>query len=211
MALNIRQKKEKRLQIIKAAAKVFAQKGYSATVVADIAQTAGIGKGTVYGYFKSKEDIFFGVFEWLMQKTGTTAQVKVSELGGSAAQRLSAVSNSMVDMWDELKDIFTLVMEFWAASAAPKLRRRFKDAFRRGYREFRGIVSAIITDGVNRGEFCETVNAEAMAASLVGTWDALFLQAWFDPEFDIKTVASESITIMLRGMQRAPVSNEDIL
>ena len=42
----------------------------------------------------------------------------------------------------------------------------------------------MIRDGIERGEFGPNVNPESLAAALVGAWDALFLQAWFDPSFD---------------------------
>ena len=79
-----KQKTKKRDQIIEAAAQVFAQKGYSGAVVADIAVQADIGKGTVYEYFSSKEDLFFAVFEWFQKKTEKAATVGISSLGGSA-------------------------------------------------------------------------------------------------------------------------------
>ena len=74
------QKTKRRLQIVEAAAQIFAQQGYDGAAVADIAIQANIGKGTVYEYFISKEDLFFAVFEWFMLQTGTAAKVGISHL-----------------------------------------------------------------------------------------------------------------------------------
>ncbi len=60
---------EKKANIIGAAILVFAQKGYAATRIIDVAREAGIGKGTIYEYFSSKEDLFFSVFQQVMQET----------------------------------------------------------------------------------------------------------------------------------------------
>ena len=194
--------KDKKNRIIEAAARVFAQKGYAGTAVADIAVQAEIGKGTIYAYFDSKEDLFFAVFEWYMMQSGAAAKVSVSLLGGSAAQRLEALSDSIMGMWDEIKDAFTLTIEFWAASSSSQMRQRFKEAFRRAYEEFRGLVVALIRDGIERGEFRSDVNAESVAAALVGTWDALFLQAWFEKNFDPLTTAENFLKVVIRGLSK---------
>jgi len=194
------EKIKKRNQIIEAAAQVFAKKGYSGAVIADIALEAGIGKGTVYEYFASKEDLFFAVFEWFQKKTEKAAAVKLSALGGSATDRLRALNDSLMGMWDEIKDVFVLVMEFWAASSATQMRRRFKDAFKQLYDDYRRIVSALIREGIKSGEFRSDVKPEPVAAALVGTWDALFLQAWFDDRFDPAATATDFLDTVLNGL-----------
>jgi AcrR family transcriptional regulator len=54
---------EKRRAILDAALRVFAKQGFAAARISDIASAAGVGKGTVYLYFASKEDLLMGVFE----------------------------------------------------------------------------------------------------------------------------------------------------
>jgi AcrR family transcriptional regulator len=204
MCSNHQPQKDKKNRIIEAAAHVFAQKGYAGASVADIAVKAEIGKGTIYAYFDSKEDLFFAVFEWFMLQTGTAAKVGISHLGEPATQRLEALSDSIMGMWDEIRDAFTLTIEFWAASSSSQMRQRFKEAFRRLYEEFRAIVASLIRDGIERGEFRADVNAESIAAALVGTWDALFLQAWFGKNFDPLITARNFLKVVIRGL-----SNED--
>ena len=194
-------KKEKQRRIFESAIALFAQKGYARASIAEIAVNAGVGKGTVYEYFKNKEDLFFAVFQWYMQKTGTAATVSIAALGGTASQRLMALSESMMQVWDEIKDLFTLTMEFWSASSPSRMQMRFREAFRQGYREFRTIVAAIIRDGIERGEYRGDVDAEALAAALVGTWDALLLQAWFDPDFDPVQVANKFLAVVIDGLR----------
>ncbi len=190
----------KREQIVAAAATVFARSGYSGAVIADIAIQANIGKGTVYEYFKSKEDLFFAVFEWFQKKTAQAATVGISSLSGCAADRLKVLNKSLMRQWDEIKDAFVLVMEFWAASASPQMRNRFKEAFKQLYDEYRAIVCALIRDGINSGEFRSDVDPESIAAALVGTWDALFLQGWFDESFDPVATATKFLDTVLRGL-----------
>jgi AcrR family transcriptional regulator len=194
-------KTKRRDQIVAAAAQVFAQKGYSGAVVADIAIQANIGKGTIYEYFKSKEDLFFAVFEWFQKKTENAAAIGISAFGGGAADRLKVLNDSLMGQWDEIKDAFVLVMEFWAASSSTQMRQRFKGAFKQLYDDYRHIVSALIREGINSGEFRPDVKPEPVAAALVGTWDALFLQAWFDDSFDPAATANDFLDTVLRGLK----------
>jgi AcrR family transcriptional regulator len=200
VSTNASSRRNKKERIIEAAAQVFARSGYSNAVVADIARQADIGKGTVYEYFQSKEDLFFAVFVWFQEKTEKAAVVGISGLGGGAADRLKALNDSLMGQWDEIKDVFVLVMEFWAASSSAQMRQRFKGAFKQLYDDYRRVVSALIQDGINSGEFRSDVNPEPVAAALVGTWDALFLQAWFDENFDPAATANDFMDTMLHGL-----------
>ena len=200
MGQHSQQGEARKAQIIAAAARVFAQKGFSGAVIAEIAAEAGIGKGTVYEYFNSKEDLFFAVFQWLSRKIASAATVKISALGGSASQRLMALNESVVNSILNMMDMFSLVLEFWAASSSAIMRQRFKAAFKQTYRDFRSIVSSVIRDGMESGEFSSNVNPESLAAALVGAWDALFLQAWFDEAFDPLVTAQDFMALVIQGL-----------
>jgi len=201
VSINPGSRRSKKELIIEAAAQVFARSGYSNASVASIAGKANIGKGTVYEYFQSKEDLFFAVFEWFQKKTEKAAVVGISDLGGGAADRLQALNDSLMGVWDEIKEVFALVMEFWAASSSSTgMRQRLKGAFKQLYDDYRRIVSALIKDGIKSGEFRSDVKPEPVAAALVGTWDALFLQAWFDESFDPAATAKDFMDTLLHGL-----------
>lgn len=190
----------KKNHIIKTAAFVFSQKGYAKTLMTDIAKLAGIGKGTIYEYFASKEDLFFAVFEWFVADTQATATVSIKDLSGSASQRLRVMNDTIMNSWYQMKDLYTLTMEFWAASAASSMRERFKEAFRLLYKELRQMVAALIDDGIKSGEFRNQVDPEAVAAALVGTWDALFLQGWFEENFGLISVSNKFLDVVIKGL-----------
>ena len=101
----------------------------------------------------------------------------------------------------DMKDMFSLVLEFWAASSSAIMRQRFKAAFKQTYRDFRSIVSSVIRDGIKRGEFGPGINPESIAAALVGAWDALFLQAWFDDTFDPLGTAQDFMALVIQGLK----------
>ncbi len=193
-------KDRKRITIIQAAARVFAQKGFAGTIMADIAEEAGIGKGTIYEYFDSKEDLFCAVFEWFTQEMASSVKVKISALGGTASERLMALGESAIEAVTRIEDMFALFMEFWAASASSQKKEWFKETFKQAYAEFRSIVSSVIRDGIERGEFQPDVNPESIAAALVGGWDGLFLQAWFDDSFDPIAIAKSFMSALIKGL-----------
>ena len=64
MSPKVIDKESKRLEILMAAMQVFARKGVTNSKMAEIAEAAGIGKGTIYEYFASKEDIFGLAFQY---------------------------------------------------------------------------------------------------------------------------------------------------
>jgi len=115
---------------------------------------------------------------------------------------LEALSDSLMNTWQEIKDVFTLTMEFWAASSSSQMRDRFKANFRAMYQEYRLVVESLINAGIESGEFRPDINAGAVAAVLVGAWDALFLQAWFEDGFDPPTIAKDFIPIVITGLSR---------
>jgi AcrR family transcriptional regulator len=202
-------KEEKREAIIRAAAEVFTQKGYFGTRMAEVAVAAGVGKGTVYEYFRSKEDLFFAVFQWYNARAASAAQIGIHLLGASAADRLSAINDTVMGGWPELREGYSLVMEFWSAASTAPTRRRFKASFRDTYRDYRVLVSALIQDGIQSGEFRPDVDAVAVAAALVGAWDALMLQAWFDADFDPASASRGFFQVLLAGLVQTDNPQKD--
>jgi AcrR family transcriptional regulator len=195
-------KKDKRELIIEAAAAVFAEKGYNSATISEIAQKAGVGKGTVYEYFKSKTELFGEVFEWYNKFFAESATLSLSSLSGPVAKRLTELSNSIMKNWSDHMEIYTLTMEFWSASASSEVKDRFKEIFRNVYREFRGLIEGFIREGIAKEEFREDLDVPAIAASLVGTWDALLLQGWFDEDFDPVAVNAGYMTTLIRGINK---------
>ena len=190
----------KKVRIIEAATRVFAKNGFNGTLMAQVAHAAEIGKGTIYEYFRSKEALFFAVFEHLMTETGSHMQSIAASKEGSIAQRLRALSDALISMWLPRLDLYSLVMEFWSATATLPSRQQFKQAFQDGYDAFRTLVADQIRSGFDSGEFCAPVDAEKIASAVIGTWDALLMQAWLDSNFDPRSVGQEHMNLIIRGL-----------
>ena len=204
MAKQTDKKIQKKETIIRAAAEVFAKKGFAGTVMADIAVQAGLGKGTLYEYFKSKDQLFFAVFKWFTAETSRAVQVNASVLGAPASQKLLAINDSLMNSWGNIKGQFTLFMEFWAASSYSRKADDYKAAFNYIYSEYRRMAASVLREGIDRGEFSEAIDVDSVAAALVGTWDALFLQAWYDESFNLIETSRNFLAVVLAGLSRLP-------
>jgi AcrR family transcriptional regulator len=191
----------RRTNILAAAARVFAEKGYAATRIIEVARAAQVGKGTIYEYFPSKEALFFAVFESMMAASETTIVRTTEGLVGDFAARLKALSEQLVATWLDDIQMYALVMEFWSATASSPGRDRFKTSFLTGYKALRRVVGDLIRLGQADGEVRSDCDVEAVAAALVGTWDALLLQAWLDPDFDALATSRGFIEVVLRGLE----------
>ena len=186
--------------IIRAASRVFAQKGYASTRMIEVAEAAGVGKGTIYEYFRSKEALFFAVFESMMAASAATLAQAGESVNGSFSLCMKTLSDSIIQSWLDQLDMYSLVMEFWSATASSPSRESFKAAFQAGYQDLRTAIGNLIRTAQQTGEVAMDIDADKVAAALIGTWDALLLQAWLDPEFDTLGTSRAFLDVVLRGL-----------
>jgi len=191
----------RRKAILDAAGQVFARKGYANARIIEVAEAASVGKGTIYEYFRSKEDLFFAVFEATMQGAEDTIAAIASVPDGSFSERMQQLSDGIIQSWLGQLEMYSLVMEFWSATASSPSRERFKVAFQKGYRDLRSVVGDMIETARDRGEVSAESDVRSVASALIGTWDALLLQAWLDPEFDALATSRSFLAVVLRGLQ----------
>lgn len=196
----------RRKAILDAAARVFAQKGYAAARIIEVAQAASVGKGTIYAYYRSKEELFFAVFESMMLEAGETIAAAAGQLEGSFAERMRKLSDVIIQSWLGQLDMYALVMEFWSATASSPGREQFKTVFQKGYNHLRGVVDTLIMDAKTGGDVAAHCDTGRIASALVGTWDALLLQAWLDPAFDALATSRAFMEVILQGLR--PVSKD---
>jgi AcrR family transcriptional regulator len=174
---------DKRPRLVDAACAVFAEKGYASTRVADIAERAGVGKGTVYEYFSSKEELLFAVFEL----TNTQISVRLDDAlaaGGTAEEQLLNLLRLGAEVISEQVEMQPVILDFWAASRGKEVEDTYRRAVVSSYTFFRRRVADFIRDGQHKGEFKSSVNAEALAAIIVASVDGLGIQLYFDRSLD---------------------------
>ena len=194
---------EKKERIILAAMVLFAKKGFAGTSVADIAKEAGIGKGTTYEYFKGKDDLFFATFKKFLEYSESAANITLSNLAAkSTVQKIEAFSNSVLNSIKEAEKFYPLTLEFWAASGSSKYKNEIKKLFKDFYRRVGSIFADIIKQGIEIEEFDADLDIDAFVPAIVGAWDMIGLQAWFDDEFDMDRTMKGFTDLIIRGLIR---------
>ncbi|MBI1366042.1 MAG: TetR family transcriptional regulator [Alphaproteobacteria bacterium] len=189
----------KRRQILEAAAARFAETGYDATSMEDLASAAGVSKGSLYDYFENKEDLFYGVFEWLAQTLMRASMERMRE-EATARARLAAFADASVSALIDHIDLYPVTLEVWAAAAKAGTRERFSIAMRSLYVAYRAEVTEIIAAAQRNGEVKKDVDADAVSALLVGAIDGLFLQYWLDPNFEARAWVKKFLGALFDGI-----------
>lgn len=199
MAPKIVDKQAKRAEITRAATEVFARKGFQGASVDDVAEAAGVSKGTLYGYFENKEELFYATFEAFQGEVIAQCEAAMAAKE-SAREKLTACLMLTVDTLREHIELFPLTLELWAAASSGPARKRFAVVMEGLYRQFRGMTAELIEAGKTGGEFRPDVDAQAVAAWLVGGLDGLMLQYWFDQSLDARGWTASFLDTVLRGI-----------
>jgi hypothetical protein len=100
-------------------------------------------------------------------------------------------------------------MEFWSAATVSSLRKRFRDSFQQAYDGFRGVIASLLRDGMASGEFTGDIEVHKTASALIGTWDALLLQAWLDPGFDPLSASRAFVEVLLNGLRTNKINDKE--
>ena len=191
----------KRQRIVAAAAEVFAGKGYNNTKIIEIAEKAGIGKGTIYEYFQSKEALFFAVFQRMFDIPLSKIARTSENVSNTVAERIRSTVDDIVQDGLSRLAYYSLVMEFWSATTTLPSRDQYRNVFKKEYQLLRDKCAELIQQGIDNQEFSPHVQIRQVSAAIVGAVDALLLQAWLDPEFDPAAVSSAFIDVMLSGLK----------
>lgn len=191
---------EKRPLILKAATEVFAEQGFAAVTVAQIADRAGIGKGTVYEYFSSKDELLFAVFEWMNEEVFRRVSTLLDE-GGSTVDRIRRLLELGVAVTREQVEMQAVVLDFWAASRGTGSEARYNRACLETFRAYRRLIADVIREGQQKGELRGGIDADAVAVMVVAAMDGLGVQIFFDREIDPAATIGGFGEVLLAGLE----------
>ncbi len=186
---------DKREAILRAATKVFARSGYFNSKVADVARVAGVADGTVYLYFKSKEEILRSLFDR-----------GVGEVIADARARTGALS----DPRDKLREIARLHLERLGADrdlaivfqvelrGSTKFMEEFSAA---GFAEYLALIRETFEEGQRAGAFRPELNAKVVAKVLFGALDEMATNWILSPRrYKLAPLADQVTDILLAGV-----------
>ena len=186
---------DKRTAILRAAIQVFARNGYFNSKVADIAGEAGVADGTVYLYFKSKEDILHSIFDQSMEEaiseakrqlaSITDAREKLRRIAFLHLERLGADRDLAVVFQVELRGSTKFMEEFSAA----------------GFAEYLSLIRVAFEDGQTAGVFRADLNPKVVAKVLFGALDEMATN-WIlsKRRYKLAPMADQVLEIFLNGV-----------
>ena len=165
----------RREAIIAAAAQAFDAHGYAATTVDEVAAKAGISKGNVYNYFRSKEELFEQVFVAVVAGFQTDV-LKILEEPMPAGEKLKRLLEYHSTSMEDSNRIGRLVLEFWA-TAAREQRGQLAVTLREMYDRWREQVAGVVAEGVSEGEFRSEIEPALAAALIAALLDGIQVQS----------------------------------
>ena len=159
-------------QILQASLTCFARSGYSRTTVDDIVREAGLSKGSIYTYYKSKKALYLALLEKLLTDTGLSPT-----LGGdtpAGRQRLNAALNSMIGFTTSpLYPAYSaLLMDAWVQA---QFDADIQHKLAENYAQLRALFTGLIEQSVASGEF-NPVDGQTLANIFIAVFDGLMVQ-----------------------------------
>ena len=165
---------ERKQQILAAATHIFARRGIEAAKMQEIAQEAGLSIGGVYWYYKSKEDIIFGLLQSYIERDIDLSRA-VLHAPGSARQRLELILTTGLA---ETMQLMPVTLEVYRQSVdTPMIRQYLQDYFA-AYQE---IFAGLLAQGIAGGEF-RAVNPRAAAGMLIALYEGMMELTLLNPD-----------------------------
>ena len=197
-----RSSKESKLErLYQAAARVFSEKGFERGTMSEVAQRAGVGKGTIYLYFSSKEDLFVRLCLSLIEKdlAGLENLVGQAEEPVRLAGALLEYGFKSLIQFNEYTPLY---LDLWGRMQKEgKVRRLCLASFRNLYERYREVIRRVIEAGRAAGLLTSGVDARSLAILVIALFDGLQLQAAIDPEgVDLEKIRRDVTALLMGGL-----------
>jgi AcrR family transcriptional regulator len=195
-------KEAKRKKILLAALRVIAEKGLTGTRMSDIARAADVGKGTLYEYFRSKEEILHAGFLLIFEQGEEVLAQKLSKIT-DPPEKIHAILTGFVEALDSFPvDFMQIMFDVWAEGVrSVKAKETTIFDMRKLYAEYRGLLASILVEGMRKGIFRNDLQPDIIASGILGSWDGLMLQWVLDHSvFDFKKAVEAMYTAYMKGI-----------
>jgi len=188
---------DKREAILRAAIKVFAGKGYFNSKVADIAASAGIADGTVYLYFKSKDEILHSIFDRAMEEFIAEGKRELESVT-DAGERLSRIARLHLEKLGADRDLAVVFQVELRGST--KFMQEFSAA---GFAEYLDVIRRTIADGQAAGVFRSDIKPVIAAKIFYGALDEMVTN-WVlsNKSYPLAPMAREVLKVFMNGLKK---------
>ena len=187
---------DKRERILRAAVKVFARSGFYAARVSEVAKAAGVADGTIYLYFKSKDELLVSLFEDRVEKLLAYMREELPKQG-TAPEKLRRVIELQLGLLEgerDLAEVITIILrqstKLMKEYAAPK------------FTSYLDAIARVVADGQKSGDFRDDISPHLVARATFGALDGIAL-TWALGKTEqgaLRRAAVQLADVMLRGL-----------
>ncbi len=189
---------DKRERILRAAVKVFARKGFYASRVSEIAKAAGVADGTIYLYFKSKDELLTSLFEDRITRLLDVLRREIEAVpsGPDRVRRIIEFQLGLLEGERDLAEVITVNLR--------QSTRLLKQYATKRFTEYLDLMAHVIADAQHAGELRTDVSPRIVARALFGALDGLALTwALGNPEpGGLKRAGTQLADVVLQGLER---------
>jgi TetR/AcrR family transcriptional regulator len=189
-----------REEILSAAEKVFAAKGFFPTTMSDIAREAEFGTGTLYKYFKSKEDLYFTLIDEKVEEINRLVKAELSQKH-SAVERVKKALGLQFEFIEQNRDFFRIYI-----SERNRFEWTVKDDLGKGIYEkmvtYINILAEVMKQGIDEGEL-KSLDPLDLAHALVGIVNSFVFEWIISQEaYPLISKLDSVLEIFLGGAQQ---------
>ena len=174
----------------------FAQHGYHQATIADVAREAGVAAGTIYLYFKNKDDLLISIFEEKVQRFITEFQSQLSQEESAEIKLRKLVHLHLFEMQDhpDLAAVFQLEL---------RQSRHFMSAYPKAdLKGYFDLIGMIIEEGQQQGLFRKDLYLSAVKKAFFGAMDET-VTSWLlaGKNYDLTQMADPVADLFVRGFR----------
>lgn len=189
---------EKRERILDGALKAFARKGFYNTKISEIATEAGVADGTIYLYFKNKDDLLISLFEdrmeWIIDRLNTELEAVGSNVEDRLRRAVELHFQLAIDE-PELSEFITVELR-----QSAKFMKEYKNP---KFLDYLKLLENLVEDGQKQGVFREDVEPRLLGRAIFGALDEVLLLLTFSrsPKRDVAEMTRQVTCVFIDGLR----------
>ena len=183
-------------KILQSAAALFSQNGYHMTSMDDIVNESGLSKGAIYGYFKSKDDLFLALSDRQLESMIENMQDAFSPKDSAKNKLMKAAEIHFRQITDP-NDVWRVTLELWVESPKiPSLEKRVRKRYDLAHK----FLADIIAEGKANGEFRKDIDPDTISSILLAMIRGLSIHTRMGQRFDWQNIKKSLFALLHEGM-----------
>ncbi len=183
-------------KILQSAAALFSQNGYHTTSMDDIVKESGLSKGAIYGYFKSKDDLFLALSDKQLESMIDNMQDAFSPEDSAKNKLMKAAEIHFRQIVDP-NDVWRVTLELWVESPRiPSLEKRVRKRYDLAHK----FLADIIAEGKKKGEFRKDIDPDMISSILLATIRGLSIHTRMGHNFDWQKIKKSLFALLYEGI-----------